>query len=82
MARKIGSLLKAVWLGYTGCQRNPIVNSYFVLLHAFGGQMFAGLEGGLQQFQAIEALEFLHLLQYARLGVAEFDSEQEGQTLL
>ena len=67
-----------------GVKGNPIVNSYFVLLHAFGGQMFEpGWKVAFNSSQAIEALEFfLHLLQYAPQGVAEFDSDQEGQTLL
>jgi multiple sugar transport system substrate-binding protein len=67
-----------------GLKGNPIVNSYFVILHAFGGQMFeADWKVAFNSPRAVEALEFfLHLLDYAPPGVAEFDSDQEGQTIL
>ena len=67
-----------------GVKGNPVVNSYFVLLHAFGGQMFEGdWKVAFNSPAAIEALEFyLRLLDYAPPGVAEFDSDQEGQTML
>jgi len=67
-----------------GVKGNPIVNSFFVILHAFGGDIFG--ENWSVVFNrppAVEALEFyLKLLAYAPPGVAEFDSDQEGATLL
>jgi multiple sugar transport system substrate-binding protein len=67
-----------------GVKGNPIVNSYFVLLHAFGGEMFGeNWKVVFNSPQAVEALEFyLSLLAYEPPGVAEFDSDQEGATLL
>jgi len=67
-----------------GVKGNPIVNSYFVLLHAFGGDIFGeNWKVVFNSPQAVEALEFyLKLLAYAPPGVAEFDSDQEGATLL
>jgi len=67
-----------------GVKGNPVVNSYFVLLHTFGGQMFEeNWKVAFNSPQAVEALEFfLRLLDYAPPGVAEFDSDQEGQTIL
>ena len=67
-----------------GARGNPIMNSFFVLLHDFGGAEFG--ENWRVTFnspQAVEALEFyLSLLPYEPEGVAEFDSDQEGETLL
>jgi multiple sugar transport system substrate-binding protein len=67
-----------------GVKGNPIVNSFFVLLHDFGGKVFEGnWNVAFNSPQAVEALEFyLKLLRYAPPGVAEFDSDQEGQTML
>jgi multiple sugar transport system substrate-binding protein len=67
-----------------GVKGNPIMNSFFVLLHDFGGDVFGeGWKVVFNSPQAVEALEFyLSLLQYAPSGVAEFDSDQEGATLL
>ena len=67
-----------------GVKGNPIVNSYFVLLHVFGGEMFGeNWKVVFNSPQAVEALEFyLSLLAYEPPGVAEFDSDQEGATLL
>lgn len=67
-----------------GVKGNPIMNSFFVLLHDFGGDVFG--ENWSVVFnspQAVEALEFyLSLLPYEPEGIAEFDSDQEGETLL
>ena len=67
-----------------GVKGNPIMNSFFVLLHDFGGDIFGeNWKVVINSPQAVEALEFyLKLLQYAPSGVAEFDSDQEGATLL
>jgi multiple sugar transport system substrate-binding protein len=67
-----------------GVKGNPIVNSFFVLLHDFGGKVFEdNWKVAFNSPQAVEALEFyLKLLAYAPPGVAEFDSDQEGQTML
>ncbi|HVN82490.1 MAG TPA: extracellular solute-binding protein [Terriglobia bacterium] len=67
-----------------GVKGNPVVNSYFVLLHDFGGKIFGeDWKVVFNSPQAIESLEFyLNLLSYAPEGVAEFDSDQEGETLL
>jgi multiple sugar transport system substrate-binding protein len=67
-----------------GVKGNPIMNSFFVLLHDFGGDIFGeNWKVVINSPQAVEALEFyLNLLQYAPSGVAEFDSDQEGATLL
>lgn len=63
---------------------NPIVNSFFVLLHDFGGGLFGeNWKVAFNSPQAVEALEFyLSLLPWEPEGVAEFDSDQEGETLL
>jgi multiple sugar transport system substrate-binding protein len=67
-----------------GVKGNPIMTSFFVLLHDFGGDVFG--ENWKVVFngpQAVEALEFyLSLLPYEPQGIAEFDSDQEGETLL
>jgi multiple sugar transport system substrate-binding protein len=67
-----------------GVKGNPIMNSFFVLLHDFGGDIFG--ENWKVLFnspQAVEALEFyLSLLPYEPEGVAEFDSDQEGEAML
>jgi|SRR5579871_133630 len=67
-----------------GVRGNPIMNSFFVLLHDFGGTEFdEQWRVTFNSPQAIEALEFyLSLLPYEPEGVAEFDSDQEGETLL
>jgi multiple sugar transport system substrate-binding protein len=67
-----------------GVKGNPIMNSFFVLLHDFGGDIFGeNWKIVFNSPQAVEALEFyLNLLKYAPPGVAEFDSDQEGATLL
>jgi multiple sugar transport system substrate-binding protein len=67
-----------------GVKGNPIMNSFFVLLHDFGGDIFGeNWKVVINSPQGVEALEFyLNLLQYAPSGVAEFDSDQEGATLL
>ena len=67
-----------------GVKGNPIMNSFFVLLHDFGGDIFGeDWKVVFSSPQAVEALEFyLSLLKYAPSGVAEFDSDQEGATLL
>ncbi|MFN7995727.1 MAG: extracellular solute-binding protein [Bryobacteraceae bacterium] len=67
-----------------GVKGNPIVNSYFVLMHAFGGEIFGeNWKVLLNRPEAVEALEFyLKLLDFGPAGVAEFDSDQEGETLL
>jgi ABC-type glycerol-3-phosphate transport system substrate-binding protein len=60
------------------------MNSFFVMLHDFGGDIFGeNWKVVFNSPQAVEALEFyLSLLAYAPPGVAEFDSDQEGETLL
>jgi multiple sugar transport system substrate-binding protein len=67
-----------------GVKGNPIMNSFFVLLHDFGGDVFGDhWKVVFNSPQAVEALEFyLSLLAYEPEGVAEFDSDQEGETLL
>lgn len=67
-----------------GVKGNPIVNSFFPLLHDFGGTEFDDhWKVAFNSQQAIEALRFyLNLLPYEPEGVAEFDSDQEGETLL
>ena len=67
-----------------GVKGNPIMNSFFVILHDFGGEIFGeNWKVVFNSPQAVEALEFyLKLLTYAPPGVAEFDSDQEGETLL
>lgn len=67
-----------------GVKGNPISNSYFVLLHDFGGDVFGeNWKVVFNSPQAVEALEFyLRLLAYEPPGVAEFDSDQEGETVL
>src|SRR5713226_4610208 len=67
-----------------GGKGNPIMNSFFVMLHAFGGDIFGeNWKVVFNSPQAVDALEFyLNLLRYAPPGVAEFDSDQEGATLL
>src|SRR6266849_678921 len=67
-----------------GVKGNPIMNSFFVLLHDFGGDIFGeNWKVVFNSPQAVDALEFyLNLLRYAPPGVAEFDSDQEGATLL
>jgi len=67
-----------------GVKGNPIMNSFFVLLHDFGGDVFGEhWKVVCNSPQAVEALEFyLSLLAYEPQGVAEFDSDQEGETLL
>jgi multiple sugar transport system substrate-binding protein len=67
-----------------GVKGNPIMNSFFVLLHDFGGDIFAeNWKVVFNSPQAVEALEFyLSLLAYEPEGIAEFDSDQEGETLL
>ncbi len=67
-----------------GVKGNPIMNSFFVLLHDFGGNMFGeNWKVVFNSPQAVEALEFyLSLLAFEPEGVAEFDSDQEGETLL
>ena len=67
-----------------GVKGNPIMNSFFVILHAFGGDIFGeNWKVVFNSPQAVEALEFyLKLLNYAPPGAAEFDSDQEGETLL
>jgi multiple sugar transport system substrate-binding protein len=67
-----------------GVKGNPIMNSFFVLLHDFGGDIFGeNWKVVFNSPQAVEALEFyLSLLNYAPPGTAEFDSDQEGATLL
>lgn len=67
-----------------GARGNPIMNSFFVLLHDFGGAEFGeNWQVTFNSPQAVEALEFyLSLLPYEPEGVAEFDSDQEGETLL
>jgi multiple sugar transport system substrate-binding protein len=63
---------------------NPIMNSFFVLLRDFGGDIFdEHWNVVVNSPQAVEALEFyLSLLPYEPEGIAEFDSDQEGETLL
>jgi ABC-type glycerol-3-phosphate transport system substrate-binding protein len=62
---------------------NPILNSFFVLLHDFGGDIFGENWKVFNSPQAVEALEFyLSLLNYAPPGTAELDSDREGATLL
>src|SRR5260370_41878321 len=60
------------------------MNLFFVMLHDFGGDIFGeNWNVVFNSPQAVEALEFyLKLLTYAPPGVAEFDSDQEGETLL
>lgn len=67
-----------------GVKGNPIMNSFFVLLHDFGGDIFGeNWKVVVNSPKAIEALEFyLSLVAYEPEGVAEFDSDQEGETLL
>jgi len=67
-----------------GVKGNPIMNSFFVLLHDFGGTEFGeNWKVTFNSPQAVEALEFyLSLLPYEPEGIAEFDSDQEGETLL
>jgi multiple sugar transport system substrate-binding protein len=67
-----------------GVKGNPIMNSFFVLLRDFGGDIFGEhWKVVFNSPQAVEALEFyLSLLKYAPEGIAEFDSDQEGETLL
>jgi len=67
-----------------GVKGNPIMNSFFVLLHDFGGDIFGeDWKIVFNSPQAVEALEFyLSLLAYEPEGTAEFDSDQEGETLL
>ena len=67
-----------------GVKGNPIMTSFFVLLHDFGGDVFGeNWEVVFNSPQALEALEFyLSLLPYEPNGIAEFDSDQEGETLL
>jgi multiple sugar transport system substrate-binding protein len=67
-----------------GVKGNPIMNSFFVLLHDFGGDIFdEKWRLVVNSPQAVEALEFyLSLLAYEPEGAAEFDSDQEGETLL
>ncbi len=67
-----------------GVKGNPIMNSFFVLLHDFGGAEFGeNWKVTFNSPQAVEALEYyLSLLPYEPEGVAEFDSDQEGETLL
>jgi len=67
-----------------GVKGNPVMNSFFVLLHDFGGDIFGeSWKVVFNSPQAVEALEFyLSLLRYAPPGIAEFDSDQEGATLL
>ena len=67
-----------------GARGNPVMNSFFVLLHDFGGAEFGeNWKVTFNSPQAVEALEFyLSLLPYEPEGVAEFDSDQEGETLL
>ena len=67
-----------------GVRGNPIMNSFFVLLHDFGGTEFGeNWKVTFNSPQAVEALEFyLSLLPYEPEGIAEFDSDQEGETLL
>ena len=67
-----------------GVKGNPIMNSFFVFLHDFGGDIFGeNWKVVFNSPQAVQALEFyLKLLSYGPPGVAEFDSDQEGATLL
>jgi len=67
-----------------GVKGNPVMNSFFVFLHDFGGDIFGeNWKVVFNSPQAVEALEFfLKLLNYAPQGTAEFDSDQEGATLL
>ena len=67
-----------------GARGNPVMNSFFVLLHDFGGAEFGeNWKVTFNSPQAVEALEFyLSLMPYEPEGVAEFDSDQEGETLL
>jgi len=67
-----------------GVKGNPIVTSFFVILHDFGGKMFEdNWQIAFNNPQGVQALEFyLSLLPYEPPGVAEFDSDQEGQTML
>jgi multiple sugar transport system substrate-binding protein len=67
-----------------GVKGNPIMNSFFSLLHDFGGAEFGeNWQVTFNSPQAVEALEFyLSLLPYEPEGVAEFDSDQEGETFL
>jgi len=67
-----------------GVKGNPIMNSFFPLLHDFGGTEFDDhWKVAFNSPQAAEALQFyLGLLPYEPEGVAEFDSDQEGETLL
>ena len=85
MARERSNTAKRQYGWVTrGVKGNPIANSYFVLLHAFGGDIFAeNWKVAFNSPQGVEALEFyLRLLEYEPPGVAEFDSDQEGETLL
>jgi multiple sugar transport system substrate-binding protein len=67
-----------------GVKGNPVMNSFFVLLHDFGGDIFGeNWKVTFNSAQSVEALEFfLRLLAGAPPGVAEFDSDQEGATIL
>ena len=67
-----------------GVKGNPIVNSFFVFLHSLGGDIFGeNWKVIFNSPRGVEALEFfLSLVAYAPPGVAEFDSDQEGATLL
>lgn len=68
MARERSDLARRQYGWVTrGVKGNPIVNSYFVLLHAFGGEMFGeDWKVVFNSPQAVEALEFyLSLLAYA-----------------
>jgi multiple sugar transport system substrate-binding protein len=67
-----------------GVKGNPVMNSFFVLLHDFGGDIFGeNWKVTVNSAQSVEALEFfLRLLAAAPPGVAEFDSDQEGATIL
>ena len=67
-----------------GVKGNPVMNSFFVLLHDFGGDIFGeNWKVTFNSPQSVEALEFfLRLLANAPPGVAEFDSDQEGATIL
>jgi multiple sugar transport system substrate-binding protein len=67
-----------------GVKGNPAMNSFFVLLHDFGGDIFGeNWKVTFNSAESVEALEFfLRLLAGAPPGVAEFDSDQEGATIL
>lgn len=83
-APKIRSSTPPIRLGYARVKGNPVTNSFFVLLHDFGGAVFGeNWKVAFNSPQGVEALEFfLSLMPYAPPGVAEFDSDQEGATLL